>query len=473
VLVAGCSSQGTPLPQVVLVVDTDAPVSGQLLQHPEMSPDAAIDTVRVDVINGTNVIDFRDLVVSEPSDWPLSFGIAPQKGAPSSLRVRVRAFRGFFAQAGTLGMTATLEPPKEVTIDRLVDVPLPIQGVLTLQIVLREDCLGVPSSSLDGTTCVDADHMSAPISSGTAIVAEEPASLVGTWSGALAVPCAAPAPAGQTCIPGGFSILGELSFAGIADGLLLDSVPLRPVMLDPFYMDTTEFTVGRFRKLANFPAGMLPSPPSAANTAADPGLAFCTWDTTGKNDDKPVNCIGWDGAKLACSKAGGLLPSEAQWEHAARGRGQRRLYPWGDDASTCCTSSAARVGVPPSMGGPAVECGPASGIEPVGSHPASSSCNGLGDVSRDGVLDLAGSVSEALLDNAAPYSASCWNAPGIAKDPTCVDASLTDHSMRGGYWNGGLAIGLAPLRSSYPKLAAPGVSGNSASGFRCVYPGGS
>ncbi len=411
-------------------------------------------------------------MVPEPTDWPISFGITPPQTASRQVRVRLRAFRGLFATPGMLGDTATLEPPKEVTIDRLVELPQALDGVEKLRVLLTEDCLGVPSSSLDATTCVDADHLAAPLGSGFDVVTgAEPASKVGSWAGAVEVPCGAPAPEGRVCIPGGFSILGELSFAGIADGVdLLDSAPLHPVRLSPFYMDTTEFTVTRLRSLPGFPKSMTPEPPTTA--ATDPFLAFCTWTPTG-NDYLPVNCIQWDAAKLACSLAGGLLPTEAQWEHAARGRGQRRLYPWGDEAVTCCAASASRMGASESDGGPAVECGPASGIEPVGSHPAAKSCGGLGDVSRDGVLDMGGSVTEVLLDRAAPFDAACWATPGIASNPSCLDASFPDQSARGGYWNGGLAITLSPLRQIGPQASASAAAANPGAGFRCIYPEGS
>ena len=237
-------------------------------------------------------------------------------------------------------------------------------------------------------------------------------------------------------------------------------------------MDRTEFTVARLRALQGFPSSMSPTPPSAATPDMNPFEAYCTWTPTG-NDALPVNCIQWEAAQRACSLSGGTLPTEAQWEHAARGRGRRFLYPWGNAAATCCAASASREGVPPSQGGPAVECGAmgGSGIEPVGSHSDAQPCQGIADVSLDGVLDMGGSVSELLLDHAAPFDAPCWSAPGIATDPACLDAAYTDQSARGGYWNGGLAVTLSPLRQIGPQPSGE-VSGNAGSGFRCVYPGG-
>ena len=486
----GCSVPARP--QLLVILDTDAPVAGQLFQlldggilaSPrdggvplQISPDATIDTVRIDIIEGATAIDFRDIVAPDPVDWPISFGVPPSRTG-AKRRARIRAFRGFFASPGMLTGpdmlkgAATLEPPAEVTIDRLVDLPEPDEGIERLSLILAEDCLGIPSSPLNGTTCIDKDRLSAAPSEGlTAVSDAVPSSVVGSWPGAAAVPCSRPASPGQVCVPGGFTILGELSFAGIADGVLLDPVPLHPVLLAPFFMDQDEFTVKRFRALNGF-KGAPPTSPSVGSPY-DPAYAFCTWAASG-HDDLPVNCVDWASASLACTLSGGTLPTEAQWEHAARGRGQRRLYPWGDEDSTCCTASASRVGVPPSEGGPAVECGPASGIQVVGSHPLATSCGGLGDVSRDGVFDLGGSVSEAMLDNLRPFDAPCWTHVGIATDPVlCDDPTSAEHAMRGGYWNGGLSVALTPLRQGYPVGPAKDVYGNAASGFRCVYPGGS
>jgi hypothetical protein len=99
-------------------------------------------------------------------------------------------------------------------------------------------------------------------------------------------------------------------------------------------------------------------------------------------------------------------------------------------------------------------------LEPVQSHPATCPGN-LGDVSRDGVFDLAGSVYEAVRDGEFDYTQGCWNYQGVGKDVVC--GSAVNMSARGGDWEDPLFGVGAPLRH------VMGIGSNS--GFRCEYGG--
>lgn len=472
VLVAGCESRADPRAQLIVFVDTDAPAPAQLAARPDLSGDAAVDTLRVDAFaeGWGKPFDLRDFIAPDPSGWPISFGVATDEvPLDRPVHLRLRAFRGRFATRGELDGVATIDPPREVTIDRLVEIDPSRDGVRRVRVTLRASCFGVHSvfDPAAPTTCTGSDRAAAPSADVDEIGDADPPTEVGTFADAVEVPCAGAAPEGALCVPGGFTILGEAAFEGVGDGYYdLDPIPLRPVLVSPFHLDRTEVTVGRFRELLNDGkfSGVMPI------SRDDPSIddsGFCSFiDTqTASSDALPLNCVGRPTAEAVCAALGGVLPSEAQWEHAARGRGRRTLYPWGDHTpngeADCCIASASRKG-PPSI---PVEC-PGSGLEPAGSHPNSPGCGGLGDVSRDGILDLAGSLSEVLRDSLERYDADCWTVKGggVLRDPLCQTDSVL-FAARGGNWNAGQARTAAPFRGSF-------TAGTPVAGFRCAYPGG-
>jgi len=90
--------------------------------------------------------------------------------------------------------------------------------------------------------------------------------------------------------------------------------PVHTVYVDAFWVDTHEVTNGQYREFVE------------ATHHAPPAL----WDDPRASSDlQPVAGVTWDDARAYCSWAGKRLPSEAEWERAARGD-QSRLYPWGD-----------------------------------------------------------------------------------------------------------------------------------------------
>jgi formylglycine-generating enzyme required for sulfatase activity len=453
-----CGNSAAPQPEVVLVLDTDAPLVGELSLHPELSPDAAVDTVRVDILGGgDDVTDVRRFLVPELTGWPVSFGVVPPPDG--QVRLRIRLFRARFASPGTLNGVAVLDPPPQVTIERLVHATASA-GVQRLRVLLTEDCLGTASSFVSPeTTCIDGNETAGSPTHGLEPVSSDDApSVAGTWQPARETPCSSSPPPSALCIPGGFSIIGEPALAGESDTHGYDPIPLRPAVISPFFLDTTEYTVGRLRAL--LARTSLKGPLPVLSNGNDPATSnFCTWlgpmDPT--NDRFPLNCLRLQTAQLICELEGGALPSEAQWEHAARGRGERRLYPWGDDDGTCCTASTSRASTP----GFTFNC-TGVGVEPVGSHPPRASCNGLGDLSRDGIVDMAGSLSEATADALDPYDAPCWTVAGILYDPVCADPMAPGHTSRGSNWFSDVNV-TAPARFLWAD------SQSRAGGFRCAY----
>lgn len=452
-----CSEGPIARPQLIVVVDTDAPVVGQLTTSPELAAAAAVDTVRVDLVrDDREVIDFRDFTAPDARDWPLSFGIASEPDAPALVRLRIRAFRQSRATRGVLNGSTTAEPSPNATIDRLVEIRLPSSGVETVRVTLASACTGaLPSFQPPLRTCLDDEHRDATPADGVIMNAGTGASLAGTAVLAQEVRCSSDSPGGAACIPGGFTTLGDEQLKDLVD-FAIDSAPSRPVYVSAFHMDTTEMTVGRYRTLLTRRA--VDEEPNVTVRGLE-ATAYCTWLSVSDaaNDKLPLNCVSYPAAQKACAVSGGRLPTEAEWEHAARGRGLGRKYPWGDARSECCSASVGRTPVRS-----LAQC-EGVGPEPVRSHATPDTCAGKADVSRDGIYDLGGSVAEATLDGGLPFSDPCWTGPGVVRDPRCKNPQVTSGRFsRGGDWSSGTGL-------ANPAFRRGTVMPSNTVGFRCVY----
>jgi formylglycine-generating enzyme len=119
------------------------------------------------------------------------------------------------------------------------------------------------------------------------------------------------------------SISGGTFEMGLPDTGADDQLPSHTVTLPAFEMWRTEVTVAQYTECV------------AANGCDELAKGqTCNWDEDGR-DDHPVNCIDWHEATAYCTWVGGRLPTESEWEYAARSQGQDIAYPWGDDRATC------------------------------------------------------------------------------------------------------------------------------------------
>ena len=99
-----------------------------------------------------------------------------------------------------------------------------------------------------------------------------------------------------------------------------DEQPVHKVFLDSFYIDKFEVTNGRFAKFVEA-------------IQSEPPWGFKDKETSVLHADRPVRWVNWMDAVGYCLWAGKRLPTEAEWEKAARGT-DARTYPWGNDAPT-------------------------------------------------------------------------------------------------------------------------------------------
>jgi formylglycine-generating enzyme required for sulfatase activity len=153
----------------------------------------------------------------------------------------------------------------------------------------------------------------------------------------------ATAPDGMLFVPGGTFMMG--SDAGGQD----DEHPAHRVTLRAFFLDRTEVTNGAYAACVAAGKCRASEPASSRQNHFGPDAAF-------RGAEQPVSSISWDDARAYCVFVGKRLPTEAEFERAARGDDERR-YPWGNDApsperAVFAASRTANVGTHPAGAGP-------------------------------------------------------------------------------------------------------------------------
>lgn len=197
--------------------------------------------------------------------------------------------------------------------------------------------------------------------------------------------------------------------------------PLHTVILDAFWIDQTEVTNEMYAGCVQ--AGDCPKPSNA------------THFENASYVDHPVVYVSWKDASQYCTWAGRRLPTEAEWEKAARGTDQR-VFPWGD-AIDCSLANY--------WGG---ENGCVEDTSPVGKYPEGASLYGA--------LDLTGNILEWVNTAFAEY-------PYDATDGREAAETSGPRVLRGGSWN----VTAEFTRTSRRDWYQPSIRRNYV-GFRCA-----
>jgi eukaryotic-like serine/threonine-protein kinase len=234
---------------------------------------------------------------------------------------------------------------------------------------------------------------------------------------------------GTTDIDASDAVENCMSYGGAQDmceNMMGVEKPQHSVFLDAYWIDRTEVTNAMYEKCVSDEVCDPPHDTSSETRTSYYGNS--------QYADYPIIWVNWGMASTYCQWAGRRLPTEAEWEKAARGT-DGRLYPWGNERPNCdlvnfvlCEGDTAKVG------------------------------SFLGDISPYGVMDMAGNVSEWVNDwyRKNYYSNSSLQNP---LGPPSGEYRV----IRGASWTT-LDVGLRVARRYYSGY----LLWNNTHGFRCA-----
>lgn len=213
-----------------------------------------------------------------------------------------------------------------------------------------------------------------------------------------------------------------------------DEEPAHTVYLADFWIDKTDVTNAMYEKCVI--AGACQKPTNSASASQ----TFIYYYGNPLFDNYPVIFMIWNDAQAYCKWAGVRLPTEAEWEKAARGT-DKRTYPWGNQPPTCSLTNFGSI----MISGGSVGC--VGDTTEVDSYPSGAS--------PYGALDMAGNVMNWVSDWYSPT----YYASSPSSNPT-GPASGQDHDRRGGTFDEAGGYIFSADRDMESSLIA--------TGFRCA-----
>ncbi len=216
-----------------------------------------------------------------------------------------------------------------------------------------------------------------------------------------------------------------------------DEAPVHTVQLDGYWMDRTEVSNEMFAKFLNS-AGNQSEGGTTWLNSRNPFVWIRekdgVWQITSGKENYPVAAVSWYGAHAYCQWAGRRLPTEAEWEYAAKGV-EDRHFPWGNTNLECNRAQFLGCGNTP------VDVGSLL----LGGSPF-------------GVFDLAGNVAEWVNDR---YAADYYQQSPLSNPPGPVNGYY--RVIRGGYWGSAYI----QLQTTHRDWAGADMRSESV-GFRCA-----
>ena len=184
------------------------------------------------------------------------------------------------------------------------------------------------------------------------------------------------------------------------------------VLVPTFLMMKTEITVGMYRACVNAGVCSVPADPQS--------LGHMNWtDVIGNKETHPINYISWHQIMVYAAWVGARLPSESEWEYAARSEGQQNLYPWGNSEPDCNYGDFYTHDEPDCNG---------EGTSPV--------CSTEIGNTQQGLCDMAGNLFEWVQDEehetliGAPTNGSGWCTGECPINASDLNYNSNDNSQR-------------------------------------------
>jgi len=238
-----------------------------------------------------------------------------------------------------------------------------------------------------------------------------------------------------------------------------DEAPAHTVLMEEFYIDAMEVTNTQYTAFLNEVGNQVERQATWLDAGDEDARIHeigGQWVADAGYENHPVVEVTWYGARAFCEWAGKRLPSEAEWEKAARGP-ESYTYPWGNEFDSSLVNGDDETLEDPYT----IPCTPTccdgyDGTAPVGSFP--------GGASPYGVLDLSGNVWEWVYDTYDPnYFNHSPDSNPIA-DSSAGDVPWVERVYRGGSWND---INADSLLTYHRASDLPTVSTYNI-GFRCA-----